>query len=203
MAIDSPVRAPASDDSGELVDRAAAGDEVAFTELYDRFYDRVYRFVYYRVGRVEDAEDLTQQTFLQAWRAIGRFQRNGNSFLAWLLTIAHNVMVNHLRRSKTAHYLEFDLPESNPHVDPEHMAEVRFDQARIRKAVGRLKPDQQQVVTLRYLEDLEYRDIAAAMGKTEVHVRVICLRALEQLRRLIEREEPEWATAIRDRSIAG
>jgi RNA polymerase sigma-70 factor (ECF subfamily) len=174
-----------------LIEKAIAGDEGAFTQIYDKHFDRVFRYIYYRVGRTQDAEDLTQQVFLQAWKALGRFQQNGSPFLAWLLTIAHNLTVNHLQRNKTAHYLEYDLPERRPDADPEYMAEVHGEQLRVRQAVLKLKPDQQQVITMRYLENQEYRDIAAALGKTEVHVRVICHRALEKLRAILEREELE------------
>jgi RNA polymerase sigma-70 factor (ECF subfamily) len=172
-----------------LVAQAVAGDEAAFTKLYDRYFDRVYRYVYYRLGRAPDAEDVTQRVFLQAWRALGRYRQNGNSMLAWLLTIAHNESVNSQRRAKSAHYLEFDLPETRPEADPEHMAEVRFEQARVRRAVMKLKPDQQQVITMRFLENLDTRDVAAALGKSEVNVRVIQHRALERLRKLLEEED--------------
>lgn len=174
-----------------LIAQAAGGDEAAYTQLYDRHHDRVYRYIYYRLGRADDADDVTQQVFLQAWRALAKYRQTGSSFISWLLAIAHNTAINHVRRTKTAHYLEFDLPESRPEADPEHMAEVRFEQARVRRAVLRLKPDQQQVITMRFLEDLDTQDIAAALGKTEVNVRVIQHRALEQLRRMLDQEAEE------------
>jgi RNA polymerase sigma-70 factor (ECF subfamily) len=172
-----------------LVALAQGGDEAAFTKLYDRYFDRVYRYAYYRVGRAEDAEDVTQRVFLRAWRALGSYRQTGSSMLAWLLTIAHNESVNHQRRNKAVHYLEYDLPETRLEADPEHMAEIRLEQARVRRAVLQLKPEQQQVVTMRFLENLDVRDVAAAMGKSEVNVRVIQHRALEQLRKMLMREE--------------
>jgi hypothetical protein len=83
-----------------LVDAAIAGDGTAFAALYDLHLDRVYRHVYYRVGNRADAEDLTQQVFLQAWRAIGRYRRTAAPFIAWLLTIAHNAIVSHYRKAR-------------------------------------------------------------------------------------------------------
>ncbi|MBI4498998.1 MAG: sigma-70 family RNA polymerase sigma factor [Chloroflexi bacterium] len=173
----------------ELVDQAIAGDRGAFAKLYDAYYDRVYRHVYYRVGRVEDAEDLTQQIFLQAWRGLGRYQQTGSPFHAWLFTIAHNVVVSFYRRAKPASYLEHDLREWRAEGNPEREAEEQWERERVRKAVLRLKPDQQQVITMRFLEHLEHRDIAAALGKSEGNVRVIQHRALQELRRMLEREE--------------
>lgn len=180
---------PGSTHSGEeaLVAAAVRGDEAAFAELYDRHYDRVYRHVYYRVGRSQDAEDLTQQVFLQAWRAVGRYRQTGSSFAAWLLAIAHNAIMSFFRRNKVAFSLEHDLAAGREDGSRQH--EAHAERERVRQAIRRLKPDQQQVVTMRFLEDLPYGDVASALGKSEVNVRVIQHRALQDLRRILEREE--------------
>jgi RNA polymerase sigma-70 factor (ECF subfamily) len=170
-----------------LVLRAVNGDVAAFTALYDHFYDRVYRHVYYRVGRIEDAEDLTQQVFLHAWRALRRFRPNGSPFVAWLFTIAHHLVINHYRRTKMTRQLPENMVAARAEVYPDH--DLRLDQERVRAAIRRLKPDQQQVVIMRFLEDLPHRDIAAALGKSEANVRVIQHRALQELRQILEREE--------------
>src|SRR5688572_3306276 len=93
-------------DERELVARATQGDEGAFTALYDYFFDRIYRHVYYRVGRTQDAEDLTQQIFLQAWRALSRYRQTETPFVAWLFTIAHNTIVSFYRRQKPVQSLD-------------------------------------------------------------------------------------------------
>lgn len=178
---------PAADEESALVARAIRGDQVAFTALYDQHHDRIYRHITYRVRHIEDAEDLTQQVFLQAWRALGRYRQTGSPFIAWLLTIAHNVIVSFYRRSKTAYSLEVDVPEPAAEAGMESFAEVRLEGERVRQAIGLLKPDQQQVLVMRFLEHFEYRDIARAIGKTEGNVRVIQHRALHELRRLLER----------------
>lgn len=170
-----------------LVLRAVNGDAAAFTALYDQLYDRVYRHVYYRVGRVEDAEDLTQQVFLQAWRALRRFRPSGSPFIAWLFTIAHNLVVNHYRRHRMTQQLPDEMAAWRTDGNPDH--DRRLEQDRVRQAIRRLKPDQQQVVIMRFLEDLPHRDIAAALGKSAANVRVIQHRALQELRQILEREE--------------
>lgn len=180
---------PADDSEEALVTRAVTGDKSAFTRLYDLHYDRVYRHVLYRVPRTEDAEDLTQQVFLQAWRAIGRYRPTGSPFAAWLFTIAHNLVMSFYRHHRSVQWLDQqEAPELRSDVDPEQMAQVSLDQARVRAAIQRLRPEQQQVVTLRFLENLGHREIAEALGKSEGAVRVIQHRALEQLRRLLEQE---------------
>jgi len=173
-----------------LVARAVDGDDAAFTKLYDLHFDRVYRHIVYRVGQIEDGEDLTQQVFIQAWRALGRYKQTSTPFIAWLLTIAHNVVVSFYRRSKTVTSLEADAIDwpSNERVDG--IAEARVEYERVRLTIQRLKPEHQQILVMRFLEDLPHRDIAAALGKSEANVRVMQFRALNELRQLLDRGAP-------------
>jgi RNA polymerase sigma-70 factor (ECF subfamily) len=190
--IDKPEWGPEREsctDEAVLVAQAVQGDERSFTGLYDRYYDRIYRHLYYRVGRAEDAEDLTQQVFLQAWRALGRYKQGSTPFVAWLFTIAHNAVVSFYRRNKGAFSLESDLAERASTDGVEEPTETRLEHERARRAIALLKPEQQLVLSMRFLESLEYRDIGAALGKSEGNVRVIQHRALLELRRLMGRED--------------
>lgn len=171
-----------------LLDAAIAGDDAAFAELYDLHLTRVYRHVYYRVGNRADAEDLTQQVFLQAWRAIGRFQRTGAPFIAWLLTIAHNLVVSFYRQAKDQSALDLDPIALERWSNPEHEVLAEYDRLAVRSAVLQLRPEQQHVVTMRFLENFEYATIARVLGKSEGNVRVIQHRALNELRRLLRGE---------------
>jgi RNA polymerase sigma-70 factor (ECF subfamily) len=176
-------------DEAALVAQAVQGDERSFTGLYDRYYDRIYRHLYYRVGRAEDAEDLAQQVFLQAWRALSRYRQGTTPFIAWLFTIAHNAVISFYRRNKAAYSLESDLSERPSSNGVEEPTETRLEHERAHRAMARLKPEQQLVLSMRFLESLEYRDIGAALGKSEGNVRVIQHRALLELRRLMERDD--------------
>src|SRR5688572_14134816 len=184
----SPERGACTDE-GVLVAQAVQGDERSFTGLYDRYYDRIYRHLYYRVGRAEDAEDLTQQVFLQAWRALAKYRQGTTPFVAWLFTIAHNAVISFYRRNKGVYSLESDLTERPGSDGVEEPTEIRLEHERARHAMARLKPEQQLVLSMRFLESLEYRDIGAALGKSEGNVRVIQHRALLELRRLMESED--------------
>jgi RNA polymerase sigma-70 factor (ECF subfamily) len=175
-------------DEAQLVERAIAGDASAFASLYDMHLGRVYRYVYYQVGNRADAEDLTQQVFLQAWRAIRSYRRTNSPFIAWLITVAHNVVATFWRRHREAVPLELEPQTAARWADPEAEALAGFDRAAIRRAVLRLKREQQQVIMMRFIEQLGYADIAAALGKSEGNVRVIQHRALAELRRLLQRE---------------
>ncbi len=168
-----------------LIDAAIAGDVQAFAALYDQHLARVYRHVCYLVGRRADAEDITQQTFLQAWQAIGRYRRTGAPFAAWLLTIAHNLAVSAHRAARPIAPLEFEPVARGRWSDPEAETLAEIDREVLRRAILRLKPEQRQVVIMRFVEDFGYADVAAALGKSEANVRVIQHRALAELRRLI------------------
>src|SRR5436305_2441957 len=100
--------AAGGDDERAQIELAIAGDEHAFAALYDRHLDRVFRHIYYRVGNRADAEDLTQQVFLKAWQAVGRYRQTGAPFIAWLLTIAHNLVVSFYRKGKEVPLLDLD-----------------------------------------------------------------------------------------------
>ena len=189
---DNPIWGPeqgACPDEAALVAQAIQGDERAFTGLYDQYYDRIYRHLYYRVGRAEDAEDLTQQVFLQAWRALGRYRQGVTPFVAWLFTIAHNTVISFYRRNKGIFSVESDLADRASPDGVEEPTETRLEHERARRAMARLKPEQQLVLSMRFLENLEFRDISIVIGKSEGNVRVIQHRALHELRRLMESED--------------
>lgn len=155
----------ASSDIDLLLESAIDGDADAFGRLYDMHVDRVYRHVYYRVGNVADAEDLTQQVFLRAWQAIHRYKKTAIPFLAWLIKISHNLVVDFYRSNKAITYLDLDFVPGKPSSNPEYMAEARFEQQQIRKAILGLPCDQQQVVLMRFIEGFSYSEIAASISK--------------------------------------
>ena len=142
----------------------------------------------YRIGNQSDAEDVTQQVFIQAWRAIGKYERRAVPFIAWLLTIAHNATVSHFRRAKATDPFNLDPATTQRWANPEAETFSKYDQLMVRRAILRLKPDQQQVIILRFIENIEFSDIARVLGKNEGNVRVIQHRALLELKRLLSPE---------------
>ena len=170
-----------------LVEKATNGDANAFGRLYDMHVDRVYRHVYYRVGNVADAEDLTQQGFIKAWQAIHRYKKTASPFLAWLIKISHNLVIDFYRSNKAKTYIDFDMVASELGSSPEHLAEMHFDQQQIRQAILELPGGQQQVVLMRFIEGFSYPEIASSLGKSEGAVRVILHRTLARLRKILEK----------------
>ena len=174
-----------------LIDKAVIQDADAFGRLYDMHVDRVYRHIFYRVGSEADAEDLTQQVFLKAWQGIGRYRRRASPFVAWLLTISHNLVVDFYRTRKDRTYLEIEALAGDAAYDPERAAEASLDQARLRRGILQLRGDEQQVVIMRFMEGFEYAEIASEMNKKEGNIRVIVHRALLKLRAILENEGVE------------
>jgi RNA polymerase sigma-70 factor (ECF subfamily) len=169
-----------------LVKNAIGGDAEVFGRLYDMYVERVYRHIFYRVGIVEDAEDLTQQVFMKAWKAIGRYKITSSPFLAWLMRISHNLVTDFYRSKKDKVYLDTELAAYDPASSPERVAELNFEQQRIRKAILQLPGEQQQVIMMSFIEGFTYAEIASSMGKSEGAIRVIQHRALKKMRHIME-----------------
>ena len=172
-----------------LVDRSKKRDQAAFADLYDQFLGPVYRYVFYRVGNRADAEDLSEQVFLQAWAAIEQFRWQSKPFLAWLYALAHNVVIDWRRRSKPARSLNND---DDP-IDPESPSAARdmtqwLDAALLAAAMNQLTPEQQQVITLKFIEGFDTVQVARLMDKREGTIRALQMRALQSLRRELERQ---------------
>jgi len=174
-----------------LIDKAVTKDPDAFGRLYDMHVDRVYRYILYRVGSEADAEDLTQQVFLKAWQGIGRYRRKASPFVAWLLTISHNLVVDSYRTRKDRTYLEIEALAGDAAYNPERAAEASLDQAILRRAILQLRSDEQQVIIMRFMEGFEYAEIATQMNKKEGNIRVILHRALLKLRVILENQGVE------------
>lgn len=181
---------PRSNDDLPLVIRAIGKDQEAFGELYDRHVVRVYRHIYYMVGNAAEAEDLTAQTFLRAWEAIGRYQVRGAPFVSWLLRIAHNMGVSHLRSKRESSELHDGIVDHKSQRDPESAYEQSAEEELVREAILKLREEQRQVIILRFIEDLEYPEVSAIIGKSVAAIRVIQHRALNSLRKQMKLMDP-------------
>jgi RNA polymerase sigma-70 factor (ECF subfamily) len=185
------VRRPAADSDSarmmDLVERAQSGEADAFGRLYDQYSDTVYRYIYYRVGGKATAEDLTSETFLRALRRIGTFTWQGRDFGAWLVTIARNLVADHFKSSRfrlevtTGEMLDANEVERSP----EDSVLESLSNAALLDAVRRLNPQQQECVTLRFLQGLSVAETARVMGKNEGAIKTLQYRAVRTLARLL------------------
>jgi len=169
-----------------LVERAIERDTAAFADLYDRHVVRIYRHIYYLVSDPSVTEDLTAQTFLKAWEAIDRYKERGAPFVAWLLRIAHNLTMSFLRSKRDHSELQEEFVDQKQNRNPEEALERSTEEKSVREAVLHLRDEQRQVIMLRFVEELDYREVAAVIGKSVPAVRVIQHRALGNLRKLMQ-----------------
>jgi RNA polymerase sigma-70 factor (ECF subfamily) len=191
---DAASTAPAGDDDTiALVERARVGDPEAFADLYDRYVDRVYRFVLYRVsGDVALAEDITSEVFVRALRKIKGFTWQGRDVGAWFVTIARNLVLDHFKSGRFR--LEMVGAEVGDQtregvVDAEDEALSRVTQADLYKAISRLGNEQQEVIYWRFLQGYSVAEAAAAMEKTEGAIKALQYRAVKALYKLVVVDE--------------
>ncbi|WP_431776728.1 ECF subfamily RNA polymerase sigma factor, BldN family [Streptomyces cucumeris] len=187
----STARRPSADSDSrrmmDLVERAQSGEAEAFGRLYDQYADTVYRYIYYRVGGRATAEDLTSETFLRALRRIGTFTWQGRDFGAWLVTIARNLVADHFKSSRfrlevtTGEMLDANEVERSP----EDSVLESLSNAALLQAVRKLNPQQQECVTLRFLQGLSVAETARVMGKNEGAIKTLQYRAVRTLARLL------------------
>jgi RNA polymerase sigma-70 factor, ECF subfamily len=155
-----------------------------FTELYRTHLRDVYSYAYYRIGNHHDAEDLTEQTFLQAYRHFERAQReaNGRPLRPWLIRIAHNLAANYYRdRSRRPQtQLEDAAIISAPH-QTEELVEGREEVQEVLQGVSKLPDDRREALIMRFALDMDNREIARAMGRSDGATKVLIHRAIRQL----------------------
>jgi len=178
-----------SKDEARLIQRAKKGDPSAFAELYDRYQPAVYRYIFYRVDDVATAEDLTSEVFVRLVEKIARFTYRGRPLLAWLYTIARNLVTDYHRQAGRSLPLSFDDRLIADVTDPKETIEHRLTQHRLAVAIARLTEDQRQVILLKFVEGLDNETVARMLGKSIGAVKALQHRALAALRHILERNE--------------
>jgi RNA polymerase sigma-70 factor, ECF subfamily len=163
-----------------------------FSELYRAHLRDVYSYAYYRVGNHHDAEDLTEQTFLQAYRHFERAQResHGRPLRPWLIRIAHNLAANHYRdRSRRPSSSIEDTAEPAASHTTEELVEGRDELSRVLDGVERLPDDRREALIMRFALGMDNREIARAMGRSDGATKVLIHRAIKQLEGLVGSSE--------------
>jgi len=162
-----------------LVKKAVDGDFEAFGKLHTICIVPIYRYVLYQVRDKMTAEDITEEVFLKAWRAIGSCRGKEATFSSWLYRIAHNQVIDTLRRQQKQVPLEMTaLADVQAPLD----LDVKLEQQQLLKAIIRLPPNQKQVIILKFIEGLNNDEIGQIMGKNQGAIRILQMRALATLR---------------------
>lgn len=167
----------------EILTRAAQGDREAFGLLYERYVERIFNYVYYRTGNLDDAEDLTARVFQRAMNHIGNYTDRGVPFSAWLYRIAHNLVANwHRDRSRRQEIPLSDAPLPARGEHPEHTLVHSERQEALLRLIRSLPPDRQTLLILKFVEHLSNAEIGQIMGRSEGAVKSLYHRTLLALR---------------------
>ena len=170
----------------KLVTQAVNGNTDAFGELYIIFVEKIYRYVFYHVKSKTFAEDITGEVFLKAWRAISSCRGKEDKFSPWLYRIAHNQMVDEIRKKQRRPSLEIENVEGIG--DLESSVEGHLEQQELLEVIGLLPQNQRRVIILKFIEGMNNREIANIMVKSEGAIRVLQMRALATLRKQLGKE---------------
>jgi RNA polymerase sigma-70 factor (ECF subfamily) len=168
--------------AGALADR----DATAWRLLFEEQYQRVYAYAYARTGSAHDAEDVASNTFAEAVRGIGGFRFRGAPVAAWLLRIAHNETVDLLKRRARQSASSIEREQEAWSLRAREDGTAREEWREIRDALGALKAEHRDVITLRLIEGRSVAETAAALHKTQGAVKVLQMRALQSLRRKLK-----------------
>jgi len=175
-------------DENELIIQAKTGDRAALNELVAQYWQPVYHFALYKTGNQQDAEEVTQETFIRAFRALPNYQFAGAAFTTYLKRIAVNLITDFWRKKSRSPAMT-DLAEHQQLVSAEEEPDVQLVSNEMRETIARvlqkLPADQRQTVELRIIAGLPVRDTALTMGKSEAAVKMLQQRALKNLRTLL------------------
>ncbi len=168
-----------------LVRRAQQRDQEAFAQLYEQHFDRIYRYVALRIGDKVEAEDMTQQVFINALRSISSFKWKGIPFSAWLFRIAHNQVVDYLRKKTRRATVPLDESQASSDSNPQLVAEDRLDIEQLLSVTKRLTAAQREVISLRFAGELSIAQVAKVMDKSQGAVKALQHSAIVALRKAL------------------
>ncbi len=178
----------------KLFFRVKRQDQDAFLQAYDLYADDIYRFIYFKVGSVEEAQDLTSAVFLKVWNYVqSRGIDQSKSLKAFIYKVARNSIIDHYRQTKkvvtSIDDEELKLNLADEGQDIMARSEDISDMELIKKALPLLKDEYREVVLMHYVDELSFAEIADITGKTKGNIRVIAFRALKALKDLIEEKK--------------
>lgn len=180
---------PRLPDEARLIRQAQSGDAEAFAQVYDAYVERVYRYIYFRVSDEVMTEDLTSQVFLKAWESLDRYKVGRSPYIAWLYSIARNLVIDHYRTRKENLSLEDVILQAPREDAPDEQTELRFNLQAMRDGLQSLTEEQQQVLILRFIAGLPNENIAKMMNKREGAIRALQMRGLQTLAKYMEKNE--------------
>ena len=172
-------------DEQGLVRRAQQRDQEAWAKIYEEHFDKIYRYVALRIGDEVEAEDMTQQVFLKALRSISSFKWKGVPFSAWLFRIAHNQVVDYLRKKTKQSTIPLDESLAISDSNPQQLVERKLDIEQLTLATKQLTQAQRETISLRFAGELSIAEVAKVMGKSQGAVKALQHSAIVALRKAL------------------
>ena len=170
----------------DLVQRARQGEQEAFAQLYESHFDKIFRYVVLKIRNQAEAEDMTQQVFIKAYESIGSYQSQGVPFTAWLFRIAHNQMVDYVRKQSKKQTVPLDESlQIKDDSDVEHEVEVKIEMEKVVLATKQLTQAQREVISLRFAGGLSITEAAKTMKKSEGAIKALQHSAILALRKTL------------------
>ena len=166
--------------------RSSKNKEAELAALYESYYDRIARYAFVRLGNQADAEDLASEVFLRALESLDSYRERGVPMQAWLFRIAHNLIVDHFRKSAKQKTISIDTVIVKAETDTEEQAMAGLEVARIIKALGRLTESQRKVIELRFFGELTSEEAGHVLNKRAGAVRELQSAAIKALRNLLD-----------------
>ena len=191
-------------DVAALVQLAQQGDTASFGELYEQFFDRIYRYVSFKTGSASEAEDITGEVFVRMLESIHKFRWQGHPFSSWLFRIAHNLVVDHFRKNSKRSIVSFENTATNVEaaaVDIDSHIDTELYMGEVCKAMVGLTELQNEVISLRFATGLSVAETAEAIGKKENAVKALQHAGLKKLRRLLNPELPTPSILVQQQEM--
>jgi RNA polymerase sigma-70 factor, ECF subfamily len=173
-------------DDEQVIKQVKSGDTDAFGMLYDQYAEVIFRYVYSHLENRLDAEDLTEEIFLRAWRALPKYDERGLPFSAFLFRIARNSLIDYYRQRKVVQSID-DIEVQSHEAGPEEVVDMQIENNDLRKKIAELREDYRNVIIFRFLSGLSPEETAQVMQRSVGAVRVLQHRALSALKDLMER----------------
>ena len=162
--------------------------QAALASLYEDYYDRIVRYIFVRISDQTEAEDLAGEVFLRALRSLGSFKGEREQMPVWLFKIAHNIVVDHWRKTSKRKAVSIDKMEIIDSISTEETVETKLQMERLSQALNQLTPDQREVIGLRFFAGLSSAEVGEVLGKKSGAVRQMQHAGLETLRKLVRGE---------------
>jgi len=175
--------------NNNLITCARAGDHAAITTIYESYHRDVYRYLFYRVGNEQMAEDLTAEVFLRVIEGLPRYSSGGAPFRAWVFRIARNLAVDHYRRMKVRDHVGLNEKLADGSENLELLTDRSLTVRHLQEALRRLTADQCDVIIMRFIAEMPIAQVARALGKSENAVKALQARGLSALNQILSRRK--------------